>query len=73
MELIKGQEHQIPIIKEITEDLQGIIKILEDNYLRLQARSMKIRFTKLKKKLIAAVSPDRISTDEDIDATSASE
>lgn len=50
MDMVKGYPDPISIIMQLTNDIKGVAQILEDNY-HLLNRSMKTRFTKLKKKI----------------------
>lgn len=51
MDIVKSQQDPLPRVKEFTDDIAGVIRMLEDNYPKLENRSIKIRFSKLKKKL----------------------
>lgn len=51
MDLVKGHSNPASAISDMTENYGGICEILKENYRFLTHRSMKIRFTKLLKKL----------------------
>ena len=52
MDMVKGQADPISTIMQFTDDIQGVVKTLEENYPFLDTRSMKTRFTKLKNKIL---------------------
>ncbi len=62
LDMVNGIGNPLPIVQEFTKDISGIIQMLSDNYSTLQHRSMKIRFTKLKKRLL---NDDIQSSDEE--------
>ena len=63
--MVKGLQDPIDTILQITQDLEGLSTILEENY-PLVSRAMKTRFTKLKRKIAAHLQknhPDPLSTE----------
>ncbi len=65
MDLVKGHSNPVSAISDITTDYCGISKILTDNYKLLKHRSMKIRFTKLRKRLQRSI-PNKDETESDL-------
>lgn len=51
MDMLKGESEPFPIISQFTDDIDGVIQILEQNYPFLTTRTMKTRFTRLKNKI----------------------
>lgn len=70
MDLTKGHKNPISVISEITNDYDGVIKILEENYQHLSHRSMKTRFTKLRKKLKLDTKSDEMEIEDISDGLS---
>ncbi len=64
MDLVRGHKNPISVISDISTDYSGIHSILKQNYPFLNHRSMKIRFTKLLKRLKEAC-PDIEKSIED--------
>lgn len=50
---IKKSKDPVSEVSLMTDNLEGVVRMLEENYTVLEDRSIKIRFTKLKKKIVA--------------------
>lgn len=72
MDLAKGHKNPIPEISHITQDYNGVDLILKQNYPYLKHRSMKIRFTKLRKKISDFISNKSGGSDDDASWTDVS-
>ena len=65
MDMVKGQRDPFSTITQFTNDIEGVSKILEENYPLLKSRTMKTRFTKLRKKIITTQDEENSSKNED--------
>lgn len=54
IDMVNGNKSPMDTVLQFTADVDGIIKMLDDNYSLLTKRSIKIRFTKLKKRLLTS-------------------
>ena len=61
MDMVKSNKDPINIVNQHTHEMQGILYMFTDNYNDLKHRSIKTRFTKLKKKL----SPTTVESEGD--------
>lgn len=66
MDMVKGHKDPILNVTQLTDDIDGVIKILSENYKLLKHRSMKIRFTKLRRKLLNKTSEDSNSSGSEL-------
>lgn len=66
IDMVNGIKTPLPIVNEFTTDTKGIVQMLEENYSNLKNRCMKIRFTKLKRRLLTP--SDNQSSDEATDS-----
>jgi len=57
----RGAKEPITEVLQLTQDLEGLVKMIEDLYSDLQDRSAKNRYTKLKNKIIAHLKSTNIS------------
>ncbi|CAG7723020.1 unnamed protein product [Allacma fusca] len=64
MDMLKGQSDPMSTITQFTNDMDGVVKILNQNYPHLDTRTMKTRFTKLRKK-ISKDNVQKMETDGD--------
>lgn len=51
LEAVKGVQYPIPIVQKFTQNIHGVVQMLEDIYPALDSRTMTARCNKLKKKL----------------------